>query len=259
MNRFAYSGLFALTLASIIAALVFLFPVAARSQNPEWMNFYSGERVCALADDGEYLWAGGVGLTRLNKATGEMVFYNKVNSELPSNYVTALAIDAQGNLWIGTWGGGLARFDGVSWKVYNTSNSGLPNNAVWALAIDAQGNKWIGTWGGGLAVYREGGVILGVEEKDRVTALPTHFVLAQNYPNPFNATTRIQYQLPKGVHVVLNIYNLLGQKVRTLVDEFQAAGYYNVEFRADDLASGFYFYQLLAGTFVKVKPMLLIK
>jgi ligand-binding sensor domain-containing protein len=62
-----------------------------------------------------------------------------------SNYVYAIAIDGQGNKWIGTYGGGLAKFDGINWTVYNTANSGLPSNYVYAIAIDRQGNKWIGT------------------------------------------------------------------------------------------------------------------
>ncbi|MCX8159293.1 MAG: two component regulator propeller domain-containing protein, partial [Candidatus Pacearchaeota archaeon] len=66
---------------------------------------------------------------------------------MPDNDVHALAIDAQGNRWIGTWRG-LAKFDGTNWIVYNTSNSGLPNNYVFAIEIDAQGNMWIGTGGG---------------------------------------------------------------------------------------------------------------
>jgi hypothetical protein len=72
---------------------------------------------------------------------------------LPDNDVTSIAIDALNNKWIGTDGGGLAKFDGVNWTVYNTSNSGLPSNYVYAIAIDGQGNKWIGTWGGGLAKF----------------------------------------------------------------------------------------------------------
>jgi hypothetical protein len=63
---------------------------------------------------------------------------------LPSNTVLAIAIDGQGNKWIGT-SRGLVKFDGVNWSVYNKSNSGLPDNWVWAIAIDGQGNKWIGT------------------------------------------------------------------------------------------------------------------
>jgi len=75
---------------------------------------------------------------------------------LPDYLINAIAIDSQGNKWIGTNGGGLAKFNDVSWTVYNTSNSGLPHNWVRAIAIDSQGNKWIGTEGR-LAVYREGG------------------------------------------------------------------------------------------------------
>jgi hypothetical protein len=84
--------------------------------------------------------------------TQEWIVYNTSNSGLPENYVRALAIDGQGNKWIGTLGG-LAKFDGVNWTVYNTSNSGLPSNLVNAIAIDGQGNKWIGTYGGGLAKF----------------------------------------------------------------------------------------------------------
>jgi len=79
----------------------------------------------------------------------EWIVYNTSNSGLPDNSVSAIAIDAQGNKWIGTLGG-LAKFDGSSWTVYNTSN-GLPNDWVLAIAIDG-GNKWIGT-GGGLAKF----------------------------------------------------------------------------------------------------------
>jgi hypothetical protein len=77
--------------------------------------------------------------------------YNNQNSGLPSNNVTCITIDNNGNKWIGT-GGGLARFDGTNWTVYNTQNSGLPSNGVTCITIDNNGNKWIGT-GGGLARF----------------------------------------------------------------------------------------------------------
>lgn len=83
--------------------------------------------------------------------TGEWTVYNSGNSGLPYNGVTALAIDDQGIIWVGTgrwWahaGGGLARFDGTNWTVYNTSNSGLPDNDHVNVCIDAQGNIWSGT------------------------------------------------------------------------------------------------------------------
>jgi len=116
--KHAYSGSLAFTLVSIIAVVVFAFPTTAWSQTAEW------------------------------------TVYNTVNSGLPYNGVTALAIDAQGTVWVGTgrWyafaGGGLAKFDGENWTVYNTSNSELPNNDHISLSIDAQGNIWSGTESG---------------------------------------------------------------------------------------------------------------
>jgi len=123
------------------------------SQTQEWIGFTNGKNIWCLADEGQYLWVGtyGGGLIKLNKSTGEFIVYDIWNSQLPDNWVRAIAIDGQGNKWIGTWG--LAKFDGVNWTVYNTSNSGLPHNAVNAIAIDGQGNKWIGTDGGGLAKF----------------------------------------------------------------------------------------------------------
>jgi ligand-binding sensor domain-containing protein len=88
--------------------------------------------------------------------------YNTSNSGLPSNNISAIAIDRQRNIWVGT-DRGLAKFDGENWAVYNTLNSGLPSNNIGAIVIDEQGNIWIGMGGfpgGGLAVYREGGVII---------------------------------------------------------------------------------------------------
>jgi hypothetical protein len=91
------------------------------------------------------------------------------------------------------------------------------------------------------------------------------FKLFQNYPNPFNPSTTIQFDLPKAAHVTLKVYNVLGQEVATLVNEKREAGRYNLEFRPAGsgsefkLASGIYFYQLRAGTFVQTKKLLLMK
>jgi Two component regulator propeller len=84
--------------------------------------------------------------------------FTQENSDLPSDAVQALAPGADGDLWIGTWGGGLARLDKDGrWQTYNTANTegGLPNDVVWALAPGADGALWIGT-GGGLARPRHG-------------------------------------------------------------------------------------------------------
>ncbi len=85
------------------------------------------------------------------------------------------------------------------------------------------------------------------------------FMLKQNYPNPFNPSTIISYQLPVSSHVDLSIYNLLGQKVLTLVSEQQSAGVHKFNFDAKRLASGVYLYRLEAGSFTQTKKLILMR
>ena len=89
--------------------------------------------------------------------------------------------------------------------------------------------------------------------------LPTQFGLSQNYPDPFNPTTLINYQIPKGSNVILEIFDVLGRRVKVLVDEYKNAGNYKIEFNAKSLSSGTYFYRIRTGKFSAVKKMLLIK
>ncbi len=85
-----------------------------------------------------------------------------------------------------------------------------------------------------------------IEETNVSVDLPRDFELFQNYPNPFNPSTLIRYQLPVEAHVILRIFNVLGQEVVTLVDEEQAGGRYEVRWDASGYAGGVYFYRLLA-------------
>lgn len=85
------------------------------------------------------------------------------------------------------------------------------------------------------------------------------YLLSQNYPNPFNPTTVISYQLPESSLVQLNVFDLTGRKVATLVNEQKAAGSYSVNFNAGTLSSGVYFYTIKAGNFTQTKKMLLVK
>ncbi len=103
-----------------------------------------------------------------------------------------------------------------------------------------------------------GTITTSVERLDDA-GLPHEIALDQNYPNPFNPATLIQYQLPQAARVTLTVYNLLGQEVRTLVDEVQKPGSYRARFDGTALASGLYFYRLRAGDFMQVKKMLLVK
>ncbi len=88
---------------------------------------------------------------------------------------------------------------------------------------------------------------------------PVQFELSQNYPNPFNPTTQIQYTMPESGHVKLEVYNMMGQRVATLVNESVNAGSHTVSFDASDLASGIYLYRLQAGNTAMTKKMTLIK
>lgn len=97
-----------------------------------------------------------------------------------------------------------------------------------------------------------------------VETRPEAFALLNNYPNPFNPETTIKYHLPEAAQVKLEVYNMVGQVVRTLVNNQQNAGRYVVQWDAandngQNLASGIYLYRIQAGDFHEVKKMLLLK
>lgn len=117
--------------------------------------------------------------------------------------------------------------------------------------------------------------VITVVEEGREPSLPKTYELSQNYPNPFNPTTTIVYALPRAGHITLKVYNLLGKRVKVLVDEIQTAGYKAVRWDGRDdggkeVSSGFYFYRIVAeplrgtsgkkaGTFTQSRKMLLLK
>jgi Secretion system C-terminal sorting domain len=112
---------------------------------------------------------------------------------------------------------------------------------------------------------------LYILENDQVTSvenpkdiIPNKFDLEQNYPNPFNPSTTIKYSIPDAdskhaLSVQLSIYDLLGREIKTLVNEIQSAGNYEVAFEATDLTSGVYYYKLKVGEFLETKKMILLK
>ena len=96
-------------------------------------------------------------------------------------------------------------------------------------------------------------------------AVPKDFAVSQNYPNPFNPSTKIDYQVPVDAKVIMEVYNIAGQKVIELVNQEQSAGYYTVDFGASKLSSGIYIYRLAASdlatgnNFSSIKKMMLLK
>ena len=99
---------------------------------------------------------------------------------------------------------------------------------------------------------------------DDVVLLPVDFAAYQNYPNPFNPSTEIKFDLPVNSHVRLEIFNVLGQKVTTVIDDDMEAGFRSVIWNGDDrngnqVASGVYFYRLSAGDHNFTKKMMMLK
>jgi hypothetical protein len=88
---------------------------------------------------------------------------------------------------------------------------------------------------------------------------PAQYSLDQNYPNPFNPSTMIKYSIAKDGFVNVSIFNLLGEKVATLVNDNMKAGSYDVNFNASQLSSGIYFYSIESGEFKAVRKMILMK
>jgi hypothetical protein len=91
------------------------------------------------------------------------------------------------------------------------------------------------------------------------TNVPNKFALSQNYPNPFNPVTKIKFDIAKATNVKLEVYNNLGQVVKTLINEQKSAGYYETDFNASSLPSGVYFYRLTTDQFTDIKKMVVVK
>ncbi len=92
-----------------------------------------------------------------------------------------------------------------------------------------------------------------------IIGIPSKYILAQNYPNPFNPVTRINFELPVTNYTSLKVYDMQGREVAQLVNEVKDAGYYSVQFDANNLSSGTYFYKIQIGDFVSTKKMVLMK
>ena len=127
-----------------------LYPTESKAQ--PWMVYYSDIQVNYFLNDGHFVWTGGLsGLQRLNKNTHELINYNRANSVLPHNFISAIEKDSSGNIWIGTWGG-LCKFDGTNLIFLPFPNGLIKNNSIYCLACSADGKIWCGT-DYGLAVY----------------------------------------------------------------------------------------------------------
>ena len=107
-------------------------------------------------------------------------------------------------------------------------------------------------------------ISLNLSEIETETFIPESYVLHQNYPNPFNPTTQIRFDLPNDSYVSIDIYDLMGRKIKSLVNKNQAAGYRSVHWNATNdlgqsLSAGMYIYTIQAGEFRQNRKMVLLK
>ncbi len=253
-----------------------------------------GGMVHALAVAGTNLLAGteGGGVVLFTNSGSS---WTAVNSGLTSMNVDALAV-AGTNLFAGTGGGVFLSTDnGTRWaqvwtgsgvRAFAVSDTNLfVGGEVWGVYLaTTSGTRWrvvdtgfpsrdVGFNVNALAV--SGGYLVAGTNEARVwrrwmpemlnsvdpsaSTVPREFQLLQNYPNPFNPSTTIRYELPKSSEVRLNVFDILGREVSVLVNERRDAGVHEVKCDAVGLASGVYFYRLVAGSFVQTCKMVLIR
>jgi hypothetical protein len=98
-----------------------------------------------------------------------------------------------------------------------------------------------------------------VDVEEEANLIPTEYSLYQNYPNPFNPVTNIKYSIVKATDVSIKVYDILGNEIETLVNEFHKPGFYNIQFNASNLSSGVYFYRIIAENFISTKKLILLK
>ncbi|MEJ2494029.1 MAG: T9SS type A sorting domain-containing protein [Ignavibacteriaceae bacterium] len=161
-------------------------------------------------------------------------------------------------LYAGTFTFGVYYSDdnGETWTQKSSGLNTYNSSIVLSMIIYKDNHLYAGTAAG---LFRSKNVITSINDEENTDKIPTGYSLLQNYPNPFNPSTTISYQLVKGGKVTLKVYDVLGEEIVTLINEYKPTGRYEVEFDAANLPSGVYFYQLRAGDFIQTKKMLLLK
>ena len=188
------------------------------------------------------------GNTELNPPQITLITSSSISGTAPANSTVEIFSDPEdeGKIYEGTViADGAGNFQWIG-------TVSEPN--VTATATDAAGNT---------SEFSSPYIIAAID-MIQTAQVPTEFSVSQNYPNPFNPATTIYYSLPSRDFVTLEVYNCVGRKIRTLVNQNQVAGYHSVVWdgQADNglsLASGIYLYHFKAGTFTAIKKMILIK
>ena len=200
------------------------------------------------------LWAGTIFGVWLSTDSGEN--WEMRNNGLNPDPYSSCIIRINGNLVTSLKFGGSGLFrssdDGNNWESWD---DGLPflNSIEKLIRYD---DKIIAATSNGLWQRDTTEVVTNV---DNEINFPVNFELSQNYPNPFNPNTAIKFSVPIAGKVTLSVFNILGEKVVSLVDGIKEVGSYKINFDASKLPSGTYLYQLRSGSFIETKKMILMK
>ncbi|NWF51282.1 MAG: SBBP repeat-containing protein [Ignavibacteriaceae bacterium] len=207
---------------------------------------------------------------------GDQLWSARYNGPKDSvDYSSALAVDTLGNVYVTGYSEGSSptfafdfatikyNSDGFEQWIQRYNGQGSKNDYATGIAVDNSGGVYVTGYSVGTNNYHN---FITIKYQQNTTDIisekelqPKDFALIQNYPNPFNPSTKISWQSPVGSHQTLKVYDVLGNEVATLVDEYKTAGSYEVDFDAAGLSSGVYFYRLQSGSFVESRKMILIK
>jgi hypothetical protein len=175
--------------------------------------------------------------------TGGYVSYSLNAEEIFGKYICADFVS--GRFWALTYENGNLEVEVLAETSFPVSTFGTDKN----------GELYFASYRNDGRIYKFSGTkITGVEPN-----IPGDYKLHQNYPNPFNPSTNIKIEIQKSAFVTLDIYDVLGKPVDTLVNEYKSPGIYNYKFNAQNLATGIYYYRLKTGEFSESKKMLFLK
>jgi hypothetical protein len=248
--------------------------------NELWTGLWGGIDIALDASHNVYVTDGGYDfITARYYPNGDTAWVRSYNG--PGNgydYGNAVAVDSSGNVYVtGDSPGNGTISDYATIKYYSDGDTAWteryngPGNALdhaTAIAVDSSGNVYV-TGHSGDFIHPDYATVKYVQTSDVVDEpgyeqIPSEFVLSQNYPNPFNTSTKIEFALKNSGFVSLNIYNILGRKVRTLVSEDLSIGNKSIVWDGKDdsgnnVASGTYFYRIKTKDFSESKKLVLLK
>ncbi len=184
--------------------------------------------------------------------------WTDISNNLPDAPIDAFVVDniASTTLYLGNDVGMYVSFNaGQSWEVLG---EGLPILPIGDIEIHPTTHELVaGTYG--RSMYKIDLDLVTNAGGNENQTITSSFQLEQNYPNPFNPSTSLKYTVSSPQSVLLKVYDVLGNEVATLVNEEKPAGTYEVEFNANGLTSGVYFYRLKSGDFFETKKMVFLK